>query len=98
MGFDSMKDLVTPDGTCAVFPAGENEVAGSLNPFMGIKPTTDSGVTVWLNAGADVQTVLDKVEAAGGRIVQPKTDIGEYGHMAFIIDTEGNRIGLHAMG
>jgi predicted enzyme related to lactoylglutathione lyase len=38
------------------------------------------------------------VEAAGGQIIVPKTQITpEYGYMAVIIDTEGNRIGLHAV-
>jgi hypothetical protein len=38
------------------------------------------------------------VEAAGGKIMVPKTQISEeYGYMAVIIDTEGNRIGLHSV-
>jgi hypothetical protein len=66
---------------------------------MGFKPSADSGVTIWLNAGDDLQVALDRVEAAGGQILQPKTPISEeYGHMAMILDTEGNRIGLHSMG
>ena len=42
------------------------------------------------------------VEAArapqlGGRIEQGKTSIGPYGRYALVIDTEGNRVGLHSM-
>lgn len=42
------------------------------------------------------------VEAAraarqGGKLAQEKTSIGPYGHYALVIDTEGNRIGLHSM-
>jgi len=45
-----------------------------------------------------VQLILDKVEAAGGKITLPKTLISpENGFMAIIIDTEGNRIGLHSV-
>jgi predicted enzyme related to lactoylglutathione lyase len=45
-----------------------------------------------------VQQVLDKVEAAGGKIMVPKTEISpEYGYMAVIMDTEGNRIALHSI-
>jgi predicted enzyme related to lactoylglutathione lyase len=33
----------------------------------------------------------------GGRIHMPKTSIGQYGHIALVTDTEGNRIGLHSM-
>jgi uncharacterized protein len=40
---------------------------------------------------------LDKIEAAGGKIVVPKNEISpEYGFMAVFIDTEGNRIALHS--
>lgn len=37
-----------------------------------------------------------RVENAGGKIVQSKLSIGEYGFCAIIIDTEGNTIGLHS--
>jgi predicted enzyme related to lactoylglutathione lyase len=53
---------------------------------------------VYLNGNPDVQNVLDKVEAAGGKILVPKTQISpEHGYMAVFADTEGNRIGLHAI-
>lgn len=45
----------------------------------------------------DVQNELSRVEAAGGKIYQPKTQISpEHGFMGAIIDSEGNRIGLHS--
>jgi uncharacterized protein len=45
-----------------------------------------------------VQNVLSKVEAAGGKIMVPKTEISpEYGNMAVFIDSEGNRIALHSV-
>lgn len=102
MGYENMADLVTPNGTCAIFPYDEkNGVGGSLNPFMGIKPSTDSGTSIWLAAGDDLQQVLDRVGGAGGKVAQEKTPIGEnaaFGYIASIIDCEGNRIGLHSMG
>ncbi len=98
LGFESMPDMETPNGTCALFPQFESGVGGSLNPFMGYKPTADAGVTIWLNAGEDLQDALDRVEGAGGKILQEKKPISdEYGFMAMILDTEGNRIGLHSM-
>lgn len=45
----------------------------------------------------DVQNELDRIEAAGGKIYQPKTQISpEHGYMAAFIDSEGNRIALHS--
>ena len=92
-----MPDLETPMGTCAVFPGMETGVSGSLNPFMGIKPSSESGVTIWLNAGDDLQAVLDKVADAGGQVLQEKEEIGEFGYIAMLLDCEGNRIGLHTL-
>jgi len=62
------------------------------------KPSTTDGPLIYLNGNPDVQRILDKVEAAGGKIMVPKTEISpDYGYMAVIIDTEGNRIGLHSI-
>lgn len=61
------------------------------------KPSATDGPLIYLNANPDVQKLLDKVEAAGGKIQVPKTEISpEYGYMAVFIDTEGNRVALHS--
>ena len=45
----------------------------------------------------NVQNELDRVESAGGKIYQPKTQISEeHGYMAAFIDSEGNRVALHS--
>ncbi len=62
------------------------------------KPSLTEGPLIYLNANPDVQQVLDKVEAAGGKILVSKTSISpEYGFMAVLLDTEGNRIALHSV-
>jgi predicted enzyme related to lactoylglutathione lyase len=62
------------------------------------KPSATDGPLIYLNGNPDVQNILDKVEAAGGKIMVPKTLISpEYGYMAVIMDTEGNRIALHSV-
>ena len=42
-----------------------------------------------------MQVVIDKVEKAGGKVLIPKTE-APFGLFSIILDTEGNRIGLHA--
>jgi uncharacterized protein len=59
------------------------------------KPSAD-GVRIYLNAPGGVDAVLARVEKAGGKIVLPKTSIGENGWIAIFQDTEGNHIGLHS--
>lgn len=59
---------------------------------------SQSGSKVYLDGGADLNTVLDRVANAGGTVVVGKTEISpDIGHYAIFIDTEGNRIYLHSM-
>jgi len=84
-----------------MFPVADmmNDIGGAIVDSGGFhKPSGTDGVLIYLNGNPDVQQVLDKVEAAGGKIFLPKTEISpEFGYMAIIIDTEGNRIGLHSI-
>lgn len=62
------------------------------------KPSATDGPLIYLNGNPNVQIFLDRVEAAGGKIMVPKTEISpEYGYMAVFLDTEGNRIALHSV-
>jgi uncharacterized protein len=59
-------------------------------------PSATKGPLIYLNGNPDLQLILDRIEAAGGKIMVPKTEISpEYGFMAVFLDTEGNRIALH---
>ncbi len=60
--------------------------------------TSTDGVLIYLTAhSGDLENELSRVEGAGGKVLQPKTKISdEYGFMALIIDSEGNRIALHS--
>ena len=44
----------------------------------------------------DIDAVLDRVESAGGRVLQRKKHVGDFGYVGFFADSEGNRIGVHA--
>lgn len=37
-----------------------------------------------------------RIEKAGGKVLQPKMSIGEFGFISIFIDTEGNTVGLHS--
>jgi len=55
------------------------------------------GLKVYLNGGQDLNTVLDRVSSAGGKIILPKTAINpELGFMAIFQDSEGNQIYVHS--
>lgn len=60
------------------------------------KPSNTDGVLIYFSS-ADVDNELSRVEKAGGKITQPKTQISpDIGYMALFVDTEGNRIALHS--
>jgi len=77
-----------------VVQATSGRVTGVLSNSKRNSPSAN-GTMVYINASPLIQTVLDKVEMAGGKIVAPKMKIPA-GFIAVIIDSEGNRIGLHA--
>jgi uncharacterized protein len=80
----------------AFFPADmQNGIGGCIIEGPGYEPST-TGSLVYLNGGDDLSTVLSKVEAAGGKILLPKTAIGPNGFIAYFVDTEGNKVGLHS--
>ena len=71
-------------------------IGGAIVQMEGMKPSMD-GSTVYLNGGDDLNVSLSKVEAAGGKVFMPKTDIQENGFIAQFTDTDGNRVALHSM-
>ncbi len=73
-----------------------DNVGGAIVQGEGYEPSA-KGSIVYLNGGDDLSTPLSKVEKAGGRIMVPKTSIGENGFIAHFTDTEGNRVALHSM-
>ncbi len=82
----------------AFFPyePASGKASGALCQSDFHKPSMD-GAIIYLNGNPDLKTVLDKVDAAGGRVVMPKTQITpDIGYMAFFVDTEGNRVALHS--
>ena len=37
-----------------------------------------------------------RIVEAGGKIIQPKMHIGEFGYVSLFLDSEGNTLGLHS--
>ncbi|WP_337881058.1 VOC family protein [Rheinheimera sp.] len=81
----------------AMFPYDHqaNGAAGALIKEAGYEPSI-SGTLVYFVAD-DVASTLERVKAAGGKVVLPKTAIGEHGFIGHFTDSEGNKVGLHSM-
>ncbi|MBJ7428846.1 MAG: VOC family protein [Bacteroidia bacterium] len=79
------------------FPSDGNNVTGAIVQGNDYKPSIE-GVTLYLNGGENLQTILNKVEKHNGKIIVPKTQISpEMGYFALFIDTEGNKLALHSI-
>lgn len=82
-------------GAMAILPF-QDGVGGALMQGDDYTPSRQGSI-VYLNGGDDLSVPLGKVEAAGGKVLTDKISIGENGFIAFLLDTEGNRVGLHSM-
>jgi predicted enzyme related to lactoylglutathione lyase len=79
-----------------IFPYEEHMVNGVIMKGEGFKPSAE-GVTIYLNAGNNLQVILDKIEKTDGKIILAKTlHADESGYFAIFLDSEGNKIGLHS--
>ncbi len=97
--FDADMALIDMNGMkMVVFPTDDStgKVSGALVESEMHVPGA-VGSLIYLNGNPDLAGPLGKVEAAGGQVVLGKTFISdEVGYMAFFVDTEGNKVGLHS--
>lgn len=88
------------DAQMAVFPKVDPQagVGGCLFAGPDAPAPRQDGTLVYLNAEPSLDAALGRVEKAGGKVVLPPVALPEgMGFFAHIIDSEGNRVGLHAL-
>jgi len=81
----------------AVFPYEQPGVGGAVVHGGPYEPGQSRGTVVYLDCDGQLDAVLARVKGAGGEIAFPKTELPGMGAYAHILDTEGNRVGLHAV-
>ena len=85
-----------PGMEMGVFPYENQAVVGLILKQDGLTPSSN-GVTVYLNGGDNLSSILDEVVKNGGKIITPKTPhADESGYFAIFHDCEGNRMGLNS--
>ncbi len=84
-----------PGMTIALLPGADSDVSGCLFTKQDEKPS-DRGMLVYLNAQGRLDEAIAAVAATGGKVLQPKHQIGPHGFRAVILDSEGNRVALHS--
>jgi predicted enzyme related to lactoylglutathione lyase len=85
--------------TFALFPHYDEEgsVSGCLVPGKkSSDPDPEGRLLLYFNCDGRLDQAILVVEPNGGKVVQPKHQIGPHGFRAIVLDSEGNRIALHS--
>ena len=92
-GFEFERETIH-DNEMALFPLDENApgISGALAKGEIYKPTKE-GTLIYLKS-KDIDKTLELALNSGGAVLFPKTSNGEWGFVAELEDSEGNRIGL----
>ncbi len=91
LSFQEMKRM-----KMAQFPMDDGSGAsGALVQAIGYVPHL-SGTIVYFSV-ANIEETLERIQQKGGKLLIPKTSIGEYGYIAHFEDCEGNQVALHSM-
>jgi uncharacterized protein len=89
------KQTFGPHELC-VFPYEQPGIGGCLMHAEAYRPS-QQGVVVYLPVADGMQAALQRVTRAGGQVLLGRTELPEgMGCYAHVLDTEGNRVGLHA--
>ena len=78
-----------------LLPDADSGVSGCLVIGKDARPSAD-GPMIYLNCDGRMPIAVAKVELNGGKVLQPRHAIGPHGFRAIILDSEGNRVALHA--
>jgi predicted enzyme related to lactoylglutathione lyase len=84
-----------PGMTIGILPHNDGEVGACLFTSADENPS-ERGSMIYLNANGRLDEALAAVTLHGGKVVQPKHQIGPFGFRAVVLDSEGNRIALHS--
>ena len=80
-----------------IFSYAEPHISGCIIAGPGQTPSTN-GPLVYLNVDGALDATIARVESLGGALLGPKVTLpGDMGAYAIVRDSEGNRVGLHAV-
>ncbi len=82
----------------AAFPFSMEDLTGASGALVQMEGYPSGGnSTIVYFTSLDRSVEESRAKAAGGKVIQPKTSIGEHGFISLIEDTEGNIVGVHSM-
>jgi predicted enzyme related to lactoylglutathione lyase len=85
------------ESSMAIFPYNQDlGVGGSLTKSEHTKPGP-GGTLIYLNVEGDLDGVLGRIPAAGGKVIRERMAIPPHGFIGIFSDPDGNVVGLHSM-
>jgi uncharacterized protein len=97
LGFEFDRQDPKPNGiTMSFFPMEMDALGcpGTLVLGPNFVPSQEGSLVYF--STANVEETVKKAESLGSKTLLPKTDIGEHGFIAWLEDSEGNRIAIHS--
>jgi predicted enzyme related to lactoylglutathione lyase len=86
-----------PGMALGLLPGTDSDVTGCLfQAGADDQKPSASGILIYLNAQGRLEEAISAVEAQGGKVLEPKHQIGPHGFRAVVLDSEGNRVALHS--
>ena len=93
----TLKIVDCEDSKMGCFPNDEYNITGCIFYSENYKPSKD-GVIISFFSQDDLNNILKRVEANGGKTITPKTKImaERRGYFALFSDSEGNKMGVYS--
>ena len=85
-----------PGFVFGLLPHTGSDVGGCLYSPGEDNAPSRTGPLVYLNAEGRLAQAVEAVATTGGQIIQAVHQIGSHGYRAIVVDSEGNRVALHA--
>ena len=85
-----------PGFVFGLLPHTGNDVGGCLYSPGDDNAPSKVGPLIYLNAEGRLEQAVRAVAAQGGQVLQAVHPIGPHGLRAIVLDSEGNRVALHA--
>jgi predicted enzyme related to lactoylglutathione lyase len=85
-----------PGFVFGLLPHSGSDVGGCLYSPGNDNSPSKVGPLIYLNAEGRLAQAVQAVAAQGGKVLQAVHQIGPHGFRAVVLDSEGNRVALHA--
>ncbi|MCP4481727.1 MAG: VOC family protein [bacterium] len=81
-----------------IFPGYKGKHHGAMGALISGKnlKSGNNSVTIYFEC-LNLEEELSRVKKNGGKVLIPKTGVGEHGFIAHFLDLEGNKIGLQSI-